>query len=103
MLETTRPNRPESYDVGPGGPDELFNGCGAGGGMVTVNSGLHTERLPVGNMTIAEIHSRYSDRFDIDPLSQAHVDGNPVADDVTVQPGQILMFVRQAGEKGAPR
>jgi hypothetical protein len=99
MLETSRPRHDETFAPGPGSPNDVFDGCAAGG-LVTVNSGLHTEQLPVGNMTVAEIRSRYADRFDIDPLSQAQVDGHIVGDDTVVQAGQILMFVRHAGEKG---
>jgi hypothetical protein len=99
MLETSRPRHDETFAPGPGSQNDVFDSC-ATGGLVTVNSGLHTEQLPVGNMTVAEVRSRYADRFDIDPLSQAQIDGHIVDDDAIVQPGQILMFVRHAGEKG---
>jgi len=99
MLETIRPRHEETFDPGPGGQTDLFDGCGSGT-LVTVNYGLYTEQLPVGNMTVAEIRARCADRFDIDPQSVAQIDGHIVRDDVVVQPGQMLMFVRHAGEKG---
>ena len=99
MLETVRPRHQEILDPGPGGQDDLFGSC-ATGGLVTVNHGLHTEPLPVGNMSVAEIRARYADRFDIDPQSRAQIDGHIVDDSTVVRPGQILMFVRHAGEKG---
>jgi len=100
MLETTRPRHQETFVPGPGGPNGVFDNAGAGG-LVTVNHGLHTEQLPVGNMTVGEIRARYADRFDIDPHSQAQIDGHAVGDDVVCRPGQMLMFVRHAGEKGS--
>ena len=87
----------EAADGGPGrldvfdGGDEQF---------VTVTHGPYAERLPVGEMTVREIRSRYQDRLDIDPDSQAVVDGREVGDDVVVRGGEMLMFVRKAGEKG---
>jgi hypothetical protein len=58
------------------------------------------ERLPVGNMTVGEIRLRFRDRLDIDPQSQAVVDGQEVDDSAQVMIGQVLTFVRKAGEKG---
>jgi hypothetical protein len=97
MLETTQLRHREDFEPGPG--SDVFDHCTTGG-LVTVNHGLHTEQLPVGNMTVGEIRARYADRFDIDPLSQGQIDGRNVADSTVVQPGQMLMFVRYAGEKG---
>jgi hypothetical protein len=99
MLESTRPRPQEDFVPGPGAPSDVFS-QGDVGGLVTVNHGLHTEQLPVGNMTVGEIRARYTDRFDIDPHSQAQIDGTPVGDDTVCRPGQMLMFVRHAGEKG---
>jgi hypothetical protein len=53
-------------------------------------------------MSVGEIRRRFRDRFDLDPHSQAVLDGHDVGDDVVVRAGQALMFVRRAGEKGAP-
>ena len=61
MLETTRPRHQETFVPGPGGQDDVFDNCGPGG-LVTVNHGLHTEQLPVGNMTVGQIRARYTDR-----------------------------------------
>jgi hypothetical protein len=58
------------------------------------------ERLPVGDLTVREIRLRFGDRFDIDPQSQAVLDGLEVDDNTRVSIGQALTFVRKAGEKG---
>jgi len=89
--------------------EQLANGGGGLGGifddnddgeLVTVASGPYAEQLPVANRTVGEIRARFHDRFDIDPRSQAILGGNEASDDTRVQPGQVLMFVRRAGEKG---
>lgn len=68
--------------------------------LVTVSHWPYCERLPVANMSVGEIRRRYSERFDIDPRSQPTVDGNEADGDTIVGSGQMLMFVRRAGEKG---
>jgi len=67
---------------------------------VTVSSGPYVEELPVGNLSVGEIRRRFRDRFDLDPRSQAVLDGHDVGDEAVVQPGQALMSTRRAGEKG---
>ena len=95
MLERRRPQR-ESHAPRPG-PD--FSNA-SDGGLVTVSHGVHSESLPVVNMTVGEIRTRFADRFDIDPESTALLDGNDVTDETIVQASQLLMFVRKAGIKG---
>lgn len=94
-MEATR--RPREVLGGPGGfaDAQTVQNC-----AVTICHGPYTEELPVGGMTVAEIRTRYADRFDIDPLSQAIVDGQEVRDGTVIRAGQMLMFMRRAGEKG---
>lgn len=80
----------------------LFNNPHEPSGLVTVAVGPYVERLPVGNSTVGEIRQRFRQRFDIDPRSQAVVDGNEVSDDTVLRTGQVLMFVHKSGEKGLP-
>jgi len=101
MNEQTRPGR-ESRP-GPSGLGGFFDDDGEGGLNVTVSSGPYVENLPVGNMTVGEVRRRFADRFDIDPQSQAVVDGVEVGDEVLIRAGQALMFTRRAGEKGGSR
>jgi hypothetical protein len=82
-----------------GGGHTDLSGAGDGG-LVTVSHGVHTEALPVANMTVSEIRTRFADRFDIDPESTSLLDGNEVTDETIVQGSQLLMFVRKAGIKG---
>jgi hypothetical protein len=69
--------------------------------LVTVQSGLHVTPLPVAGLTVREIRQRFRDRLDIDPNSQARIQHQAVSEDTVVQPGQILYFGRQSGQKGA--
>ena len=96
MLERRRQPR-ESQSLGGGIADLLSTGEG---GLVTVSHGIHNESLPVANMTVSEIRTRFSDLFDIDPESTATLDGNEVTGETIVTGGQLLMFVRNAGVKG---
>jgi hypothetical protein len=102
MREARRP-RSIREGGGPPGIGDLFPALGEGGGgdAVTVTHGPFAESLPVSGMTIEQIRSRYRDRFDLAPGSEAILDGEPVGDETRVEPGQMLSFIRRAGEKGA--
>ena len=51
-------------------------------------------------MTVEAVRRRFADRLDIDPGSQAFINGQPVGEDHRLDQGQVLMFARRAGEKG---
>jgi hypothetical protein len=102
MLEQTRNTR-ELSGPGPGGLGDLFAPPEAGADLVTVVHGPFAEDLPVGGMSVGEIRARFRDRFDIDPQSQAMLDGVEVGDEVEVRPGMQLFFAKRAGEKGGGR
>jgi len=99
MIETTR--TPQERAGAPSGLGSLFGGPDDTPALVTVSSGPYIEQLPVGGASVGEIRRRFRDRLDLDPHSQAVLDGQNVGDDVSVRPGQALMFTRRAGEKGA--
>ena len=102
MAERNRVRRPEA--PGPG-PDGWLSGMSAGGierpPTAMVACGPYMEHLPVGGMTVGAIRSRFGDRLDVDPLAQAVIDGTEAAEDAVLQSGQLLTFVRKAGEKGS--
>lgn len=103
MAEKLKSRQRERFGKTPGG---LFAGDpveeDGSGGTVMVSHGPYMEHLPVGNMTIRDIRSRFCDRLDIDPLSRAVLDGHETDENTVVQVGQLLTFVRKAGEKGHP-
>lgn len=100
MAERIRRRRRDERTVGWGSHQNILGDSGHSDGTVMVSHGPYMERLPVGNMTVGEIRLRFSDRLDIDPQSQAVVDGQEVDDSIQVMIGQVLTFVRKAGEKG---
>jgi len=83
----------------PGGAG-IFDDGGTGG-SVDVAHGPYRESLPVGEMTVAEVRRRFQDQLDIHPEAVALLDGHEVDDATRLRNGQMLMFVRPAGEKGA--
>jgi len=82
--------------------DPFSDGSDATGftGTVDVTHGTFRESLPAGNMTVGEVRRRFRDRLDIHPEAVAILAGVRVGDDTRVRAGQLLMFVRQGGEKG---
>lgn len=98
MIETQRHSR--EIPAAAGGLGSLFAETNEPAGLVTVAVGPYVERLPLGNSTVAEVRNRFCQRFDIDPRSQAVVDGHEVGDETVLRTGQTLMFVHKAGEKG---
>ena len=99
MTELTQsPSRERSTNTG--GLGSIFDDSHEPSGLVTVAVGPYVERLPLGNSTVAQIRARFGPRFDIDPRTQAVLDGHEVGDDTVVRTGQVLMFVHKSGEKG---
>jgi hypothetical protein len=68
--------------------------------MATVSHGPYAEQIPVASMTVGQVRQRYGDRFDIGPDSEPYLNGEPAGEDTRIEPGQVLMFARRAGEKG---
>ena len=99
MLERSRPRR--EFFGSPGGLDPILGQAVDHAQMAMVNSGVHTEPVPVAGMTVGEFRHRYADRFDIDPRSEAQIDGRDVSENTVVRAGQLLMFMYHAGEKGS--
>ncbi len=100
MNERVR-RRPRDDQANPPGLGDLFPSDGGVPGTVTVTHGPYAESLSVAGMRVQAVRDRYRDRFDIDPRSQAILDGNPVGDDTLIATGQTLSFITRAGEKGA--
>lgn len=90
---------------GGGNGDSIFNSLPGmpPNTMVSVSSGPYCEDLPVAGSSVGEVRRKFSDRFDIDDGSQAVVNGVNVKDDVVLQPGEALQFIKHAGEKGAAK
>jgi len=68
--------------------------------MATVSHAPYSEALPVAGMTVAQIRSRFRDRFDLHPAAIPVIDGHDAEEDTTLLAGQLLTFIRRSGEKG---
>ena len=100
MMESSRARDRRARERERPGPASSFGGDAPDPGPVTVAHGPYSESLPVADMTVGEIRSRYRDRFDLHPESDAILDGLTVSDDTTVGTGQMLTFIHRSGEKG---
>ena len=78
----------------------FFSDMGSETETVTVSHGPYAEQLPVAGESVGRIRTMYADRFDLDPLSQAVIDGREVDDNTIIEAGQLLVFIKRAGEKG---
>ncbi|KYK23610.1 hypothetical protein AYK24_07305 [Thermoplasmatales archaeon SG8-52-4] len=72
----------------------------SGSETATVSHGVYAEQLPIAGQSIGRVRALYADRFDLDPYSQAIIDGNEVDDNTIIEAGQLLVFMNRAGEKG---
>jgi hypothetical protein len=69
-------------------------------GRVEVYHGVYAHSLPLGGLTVEQARAELQDRMNIDPEAIAVVDGNRVPEDTILQEGNVLHFVKEAGEKG---
>jgi hypothetical protein len=70
------------------------------GGGVSVVHGVYAHTLPLGGMTVRHARAELTERLNISPDAMAVVDGNEVNEDTVLVEGQVLNFVKHAGEKG---
>ena len=100
MQERVQPIRRTRHESGDGASADFFDDAAASAGMASVSHGPYVEQLPVANLRVSQIRERFQDRLDIHPEAVALLDGSPVDDATTVRAGQMLTFIRPAGEKG---
>ncbi len=85
------------------GPAALGDVFGSGNGdhaHATVSAGIHVEQLPVVGMNVGAVRERFASRLDITPETLGYINGSPVEEDTIVGEGEVLSFLRAAGEKG---
>ncbi|MDY0167769.1 MAG: hypothetical protein RBS80_14570 [Thermoguttaceae bacterium] len=73
------------------------------GGNVSVIHGCYGHSLPLAGMTVGEARAELEERMNIDPDAVALLDANDAAEDAVLVEGQVLTFVKHAGERGRPR
>jgi hypothetical protein len=91
--------RPEGFSSGP---EPFSDGFAAKGpqGRVEVIHGVYAHSLPLAGLTVRQARAELQERMNIDPQALTVVDGVEVQADTILKEGQVLNFVRHAGEKG---
>lgn len=69
--------------------------------MVRVIYGVHSLEANIAGRSVGEIRTVLKQALNIGPQAVAVVDGREILESYILQAGQILEFVRLAGEKGA--
>jgi hypothetical protein len=94
--------RPESVAGGPEPFSDAF-ATRERDGRVEVIHGVYAHSLPLAGLTVLQARTELEDRMNIDPEALTVVDGVEVQADTILKEGQVLNFVRYAGEKGLIR
>ena len=93
--------RNDSPATGPGAFGDEFAGTAtATEGQVDVTHGVYAHSLPLAGMTVRHARAELEERLNIDPEAIPIVDGEEADEDMVLVEGQMLNFVKHAGEKG---
>ena len=91
--------------TGGTGPDPFSDGFTSGTAVseaqIAVIHGVHAHNLPLAGRTVGQARAELSERMNIAPDALAVIDGNTAAEDTVLVEGQVLTFVKHAGEKGS--
>lgn len=98
-MSTEQLTRPD-FNSGPARTDDFEPTEHSLAGNVGVIHGIYTHSLPLAGMTVRRARAELSERLNIAPDALALVDGNEVGDDFVLAVGQVLNFIKDAGEKG---
>ena len=94
------------HDGFAGGPEPYSDEFAATGtatlpeARVEVIHGIYAHSLPLVGMTVGQARDELEERLNIDPDAVAVVDGVEVDETTVLLEGQVLTFVKPAGEKG---
>ena len=93
--------RPDHVSTGPAPFSDGFEGGSTSGeGSVNVVHGVHIHSFPLAGMTISQARDELAELMGVEPTWMAVVDGEEAGEDSVIHEGQVLTFVRPAGEKG---
>lgn len=94
--------RNPAFTTGPDVAVEEFPSASApaGEGNVDVVHGVFAHTLPLAGMTVRQARAELEERLNIDPEATGYVDAHEVDEDTVLEEGQVLNFVKHAGEKG---
>jgi hypothetical protein len=99
----TERERNEQFSSGPAPFSDEFgtSTTSVGERHVEVIHGVHAHSFPLASMTVRTARAELSERLNLDPTATATVDGFQVDEDFVLSEGQVLNFLKRAGEKGA--
>jgi hypothetical protein len=93
--------RPDGFDGGPEAfSDDFGVATATAEGRVEVIHGVYAHSMPLAGMSVRAARAELEERMNIDPDAMAVVDGLEVDPNVILREGQVLNFVKPAGEKG---
>jgi hypothetical protein len=69
-------------------------------GSVSVVHGVYAHSFPLAGMCIRDARAQLEERMNIAPDATAVIDGDEAGEDAVLAEGQVLTFVKHAGEKG---
>lgn len=98
---TNERTQTESWASGPAPfQDEFAATSPRRDGRVDVIHGVYAHSLPLAGLTIRQARSELQERMNIATDAVAVVDGTEANEDTILREGQVLNFVKPAGEKG---
>ena len=95
--------RNPSFTAGPDTAIDEFDTStptSTGEGNIDVIHGVFAHTAPFAGMTVRHARAELEERMNIDPEATTFVDGNEVDEDTVLEEGQVLNFVKHAGERG---
>ena len=93
--------RTADLSTGPDPSTDPFETFSASQGQVEVIHGVYSHTMPLAGMSVDQVRTELSDRLHLDPEAVAVVNGEAVNEDFMLTEGQVLTFVKPAGEKGS--
>lgn len=91
----------ETFGTGPDPFTDAFAPATAvAEGRVEVIHGVYAHSLPLAGMTIGQARAELAERMNLAPDAIAVLDGRQAGDDTVLAEGQVLNFIKHAGEKG---
>jgi hypothetical protein len=98
-MATVERVRQQGLAAGPDPFSDEFTAA-ATTGRVEVIHGVYAHSLPLAGMTVRQARSELEERMNIAPDALAVVDGAETNENTVLREGQVLNFVKPAGEKG---
>ena len=91
----------DGYSGGPAPfEDEFASPVPRREGRVDVIHGVYAHSLPLSGLTVRHARAELQERMNIPTDALAVVDGTEANEDTVLHEGQVLNFVKPAGEKG---